>query len=193
MSKEEKKLRQQNKEKIKQEKAAAKAESRQEKAAAKAESKQEKQTAKAESKQEKQAAKEQSRQEKATSKELERQEKLQQKAEDNKRRHTDIKWDRLDNTAHLFPVIAGEAMSNVYRIAVTLKEEVQPEYLQQALDIVLPKFPGFNLRLRQGIFWYYFEENGKSAPRVQEERHFPCRFIRQNKKHSYLFRVTYYK
>ena len=84
-------------------------------------------------------------------------------------------------------------MSNVYRIAVTLKEEVQPEYLQQALDIVLPKFPGFNLRLRQGIFWYYFEENGKTAPRVQEERHFPCRFIRQNKNHSYLFRVTYYK
>ena len=123
----------------------------------------------------------------------EKQEKQQRKAEDNKRRHTDIKWDRLDNTAHLFPVIAGESMSNVYRIAVTLKEEVQPEYLQQALDIVLPKFPGFNLRLRQGIFWYYFEENGKSAPRVQEERHFPCRFIRQNKNHSYLFRVTYYK
>ena len=171
MSKEEKKLRQQNKEKIKKEKAAAKAES----------------------KQEKQAVKEQSRHEKAASKELEKQEKQQRKAEDNKRRHTDIKWDRLDNTAHLFPVIAGEAMSNVYRIAVTLKEEVQPEYLQQALDIVLPKFPGFNLRLRQGIFWYYFEENGKSAPRVQEERHFPCRFIRQNKNHSYMFRVTYYK
>ena len=121
MSKEEKKLRQQNKEKIKQEKAAAKAES----------------------KQEKQAVKEQSRHEKAASKELEKQEKQQRKAEDNKRRHTDIKWDRLDNTAHLFPVIAGEAMSNVYRIAVTLKEEVQPEYLQQALDIILPKFPGF--------------------------------------------------
>lgn len=182
MSKEEKKLRQQNKEKIKQEKAFAKAESKQEKAAAKAESKQEKQ-----------AVKEQSRHKKAASKELEKQEKQQRKAEDNKRRHTDIKWDRLDNTAHLFPVIAGESMSNVYRIAVTLKEEVQPEYLQQALDIVLPKFPGFNLRLRQGIFWYYFEENGKSAPRVQEERHFPCRFIRQNKNHSYLFRVTYYK
>ena len=57
MSKEEKKLRQQNKEKIKQEKAAAKAES----------------------KQEKQAVKEQSRHEKAASKELEKQEKQQRK------------------------------------------------------------------------------------------------------------------
>lgn len=105
----------------------------------------------------------------------------------------DIRWDRLDNTAHLFPVIAGESMSNVYRISVTLTELVQPELLQQALDIVLPKFDGFNLRLRQGVFWYYFEENGKPAPKVREESNFPCRFIQANKNRSYLFRVTYYK
>ena len=36
----------------------------------------------------------------------------------------DIKWDKLDNTANLFPVIAGEDMTNVYRISVTLKEEI---------------------------------------------------------------------
>ena len=39
----------------------------------------------------------------------------------------------------------------------------------------------------------YFEENGKKAPKVHEENTFPCRFIRPNKNHSYLFRVTYYK
>lgn len=105
----------------------------------------------------------------------------------------EIRWDRLDNTAHLFPVIAGENMSNVYRISVTLTERIQPEILQQALDVVLPKFAGFNVRLRRGIFWYYFEENGKPAPRVREESNFPCRFIQQNKNRSYMFRVTYYK
>lgn len=112
---------------------------------------------------------------------------------EKKRRYKEIRWERLDNTAHLFPVIAGESMSNVYRISVTLSELIQPELLQQALDIVLPKFDGFNLRLRQGVFWYYFEENGKPAPRVREEQNFPCRYIHQNKNHSYLFRVTYYK
>lgn len=111
----------------------------------------------------------------------------------DKKIYKDIRWERLDNTAHLFPVIAGESMSNVYRICVTLKEQVSPELLQEALDIVLPKFDGFNLRLRQGMFWYYFEENGKPAPRVREENTFPCRFIRQNKNQSYMFRVTYYK
>lgn len=112
---------------------------------------------------------------------------------EEKKSYKEIRWERLDNTAHLFPVIAGESMSNVYRISVTLSELVEPALLQEALDIVLPKFDGFNLRLRQGIFWYYFEENGKPAPRVRKEHTFPCRFIHQNKNHSYMFRVTYYK
>lgn len=115
------------------------------------------------------------------------------KEKERQRNQRDIRWDRLDNTAHLFPVIAGESMSNVYRISITLTEEIQPELLQKALDIVLPKFDGFNLRLRRGVFWYYFEENGKPAPKVREENTYPCRFIQQNKNNSYMFRVTYYK
>ena len=110
----------------------------------------------------------------------------------NKKRRT-IRWDKLDITAHIFPVIAGESMTNVYRISVTLCEEIVPHILQQALDIVLPKFDVFNVRLRMGVFWYYFEENGKKAPRVVEEGLFPCRQIQPNRNQSYLFRVTYYK
>ena len=116
-----------------------------------------------------------------------------QKRKREKKAYREIRWDRLDNTAHLFPVIAGENMSNVYRISVTLTELVQPDILQQALNIVLPKMDGFNLRLRMGVFWYYFEENGKPAPKVREESNFPCRYIQQNQNHSYMFRVTYYK
>ena len=70
-------------------------------------------------------------------------------------RSREPKWDKLDNTAHLFPVIAGDDMTNVYRISVVLKEPVVGTILQDALDMVLPKFDGFNVRLRQGIFWYY--------------------------------------
>lgn len=110
-----------------------------------------------------------------------------------KGRPHEIRWEKLDNTAHLFPVIATEQMSNVYRLSVTLNELVEPGLLQQALDIVLPKFDGFNLRLRNGVFWNYFEENNKPAPRVREEREFPCRYIRPNRNNSYLFRVSYYR
>ena len=105
----------------------------------------------------------------------------------------EIRWEKLDNTAHLFPVIAGEQTSNVFRISVTLTELIEPKLLQKALDTVLPKFDSFNLRLRRGVFWHYFEENGKKAPRVTIENGYPCRFIRANKNNSYLFKVTYYK
>ncbi len=110
-----------------------------------------------------------------------------------RRRVREPKWDKLDNTAHLFPVIAGENMTNVYRISVILKEPVIGDTLQQALDMVLPKFDGFNVRLRKGFFWYYFEENGKPAPEVREESAYPCRYIIQNRNNNYMFRVTYYK
>lgn len=110
-----------------------------------------------------------------------------------KRNTNEIKWDKLDNTAHLFPVIAGESMSNVYRIAVTLKEEIKPELLQKALQQVLPWFDVFNVRIRSGIFWYYFETNQKPAPDVKEEYRYPCQYISPNRNRNYLFRVNYYK
>ncbi|MBQ6843430.1 MAG: hypothetical protein IJO60_02215 [Agathobacter sp.] len=104
-----------------------------------------------------------------------------------------LRWDKLDNTALIFPVIAGEGMTNTYRISVELNEEIQPELLQEALGIILPKFNVFNVRLRMGVFWYYFEENNKPAPKVTEEELFPCRYIQPNKNNSYLFSVSYYK
>ena len=112
------------------------------------------------------------------------------KKETNRR---NIRWDKLDNTALIFPVVAGEGMTNTYRISVELQEEIQPELLQEALDIVLPKFNVFNVRIRMGVFWYYFEENNKPAPRVTEEELFPCRYIKPNRNNSYLFHVSYYK
>lgn len=122
--------------------------------------------------------------------------KLERRKKRDKRiyeRNKEIKWDKLDNTAHLFPVIAGIGFSNVYRLCMVLKEEIQKDLLQQALDETLPLFPVFNTRLRQGMFWYYFEENGKRAPKVVEEAAYPCQYIEAATNRSYLFRVTYYK
>ena len=109
------------------------------------------------------------------------------------KRSNQIKWDKLDNTAHLFPVIANETMSSVYRISVTLREEIRQELLQEALEMVLPWFDTFNSRMKKGFFWYYFETNRKSAPKVVEERTYPCLYMEPYKNHNYLFRVTYYK
>ncbi|MBS5282855.1 MAG: MFS transporter [Clostridiales bacterium] len=102
------------------------------------------------------------------------------------------KWHRLDNTGKLFPMIANENLSNVFRVSAVLKEEVVPELLQRALEEVLPFFKGFSVRLKRGFFWYYFEEN-KRQPFIEEEQGAPCRYIDPKSNQMYLFRVTYFR
>lgn len=103
-----------------------------------------------------------------------------------------VRWDKLDNTANLFPVIASESRSNVWRISVSLTENVDPVLLQEALNRILPWFTLFRMRLRKGVFWYYFEENRKPVPHVVQEHSFPGAYIDRSRNHHYMFRVTYY-
>lgn len=109
------------------------------------------------------------------------------------KREKNLKWDKLDNTAQLFPVIAREGMSNVYRVSVLLREEIDGNALQLALEKVLPHFRNFQMTLKKGIFWHYFEENEKELPRVVEENTYPCLYINPYANNNYLFRMSYYK
>lgn len=69
---------------------------------------------------------------------------------------------------------------------------VQEEYLQQALDITLEKYPLFLSVIRKGLFWFYLEESEKKAI-VKEEDQPPCSTIFVQDRKSLLFEVTYYK
>ena len=100
-------------------------------------------------------------------------------------------WRRLDNTGKLFPLVSSGRLSNVFRIAVTLKEEIEPEVLQQALEDILPQFESFRVRLRRGLFWYYFETNHRKIA-VEKEDAYPCQYISHKVAPYYLFRVSYY-
>lgn len=101
------------------------------------------------------------------------------------------KWRRLDNTGKLFPLVSSSSLSNVFRIAVTLKEEINPAVLQQALDDILPQFEGFRVRLKRGLFWYYFETNHREIT-VEKEDTYPCQFISHKIAPYYLLRVSYF-
>lgn len=101
-------------------------------------------------------------------------------------------WRKLDNTAKLFAAVAGEDLSNVFRISVSLKDEVCPKALERALSEVLKEFESFRVRLRRGFFWNYFETNNKE-PLIEKECTYPCKFIDPHSSHQYLFRVSYYK
>ncbi|WP_124064817.1 DUF6320 domain-containing protein [Clostridium sp. E02] len=101
------------------------------------------------------------------------------------------RWRRLDNTAKIFPVIASENLSNVFRISVVLNEEVVPGTLQRALEEILPQFEGFSVKLKKGFFWYYFEHNGR-MPVIERESTYPCKYIDPHSNQLFLFRVTYF-
>lgn len=118
---------------------------------------------------------------------------IESKGNPKQLRKEKLAWDKLDNTANLFPVIANEDMTNVYRISVNLTQEVDRVLLQEALNRILPQFSTFRMRLRMGFFWYYFEENTSPAPIVREEYSHPGAYIDKSRNHHYMFRVTYYK
>ena len=49
------------------------------------------------------------------------------------------KWRKLDNAALAFPLVTGKDDTRVFRFYCELKEEVDPELLQQALDETMEK------------------------------------------------------
>ncbi len=111
---------------------------------------------------------------------------------DIKKANPEAKWHRLDNTANIFPVVANRNYSSVYRISVSLIEDIRPEILQRALDETLPRFGSIKVRLRHGFFWYYFEANDRPC-RVSPEMPNPCSYFLPAQNNHYLFRVTYFR
>lgn len=98
----------------------------------------------------------------------------------------------LDNAALIFPAIRRRNWSNVFRESVTLGEEIDPVILQRAVEDLMPRFPSFYLRLRRGVFWYYLEEV-KSPPRVQEDFAYPLTFMRAKEMSRCCLRVLYFR
>jgi len=103
-----------------------------------------------------------------------------------------LPWRRLDNSAKIFPMSTGERYSTVFRLSAVLKNEIQPEILQTAVESTLEKYEAFKVRMKAGLFWYYLEQNNK-VPRVEEERDYPCKYINPRRNRGYLFKVTYFK
>lgn len=101
-------------------------------------------------------------------------------------------WLRLDNSAKLFPLIVNKNNKNMFTLNFTLKEKVNPEILQQALTITLPRFPSIKVTMRKGIFWYYFEDNERPAI-VYQLSDTPFKKITPNNCNGYQFRVSYFE
>ena len=72
-----------------------------------------------------------------------------------------------------------------------LKQDIDKELLNTALRVTLSRFPAFAVRMKKGLFWYYFDPND-NIPEAEVERVPVCRSINIDETKGYLFRVNYY-
>ena len=102
-------------------------------------------------------------------------------------------WYKLDLSANVYPTLQRKNFSNVYRISLSLKENIQPDILQKALDMTLSRFPTFQVALRKGLFWRYLEANHRPGPFVQKDIENPCMPMHFKANNRYLIRIYYYE
>lgn len=102
-----------------------------------------------------------------------------------------IKWFRLDNAGKLYPSIMSTRVSTVFRLSFTLTQLVDVIILQKALDNIMVRFPYFQVNLKKGLFWYYFEHTN-NTPLVEEETYYPCMFLHYKKRRTFPFRILHY-
>ncbi len=107
-------------------------------------------------------------------------------------RKNSFEWIRLDNAGKIFPGQNMRRWSNVFRLGVQLKEEINPEILKEALEITLRRIPGLKVRMRKGFFWNYFEANDMECP-VNPDIKNHCYRINFKENNGYLFRVYYHE
>ena len=101
-------------------------------------------------------------------------------------------WYRLDTAALIFPAITRRDWSNAFRVSACLKDEIDAEILQQAVDALRPRFPSYYVTLRKGVFWYYLEESRESV-KVQNDYAYPLTFMSSRELKHNCLRVLVYK
>lgn len=102
------------------------------------------------------------------------------------------RWLRLDNAGKIFPYVSKKNFANVFRVSFYLKDAIKPDILQNAVDDLKYRFPTFFVKMRTGIFWYYYEVNERKFE-VKKETAFLCSYKSKNKNNGYLLDILYYQ
>jgi len=103
-----------------------------------------------------------------------------------------MRWVRLDNAAKIYPAARRSNWSNIYRLSVTLREDVDTSILKSALDVTVKRFPSIAARLRKGMFWYYLQQV-EAAPQILDEYSYPLVYMSDKEMTKCALRIIVYQ
>lgn len=104
------------------------------------------------------------------------------------------RWYRVDTAGIIYSALQTDNYSAVYRCSAVMTDRVDPDALQRAAEQTMPRFPALHVRIKRGMFWYYFEpEDRPGRPKVQPDIANPCAPLRRREKGSALLRIYYYE
>lgn len=99
---------------------------------------------------------------------------------------------KLDNSAIVYPSAKTKKWSAMFKIAITLKEEIDVDILSDALKVTLNRFPCFKTTLKKGFFWHYLKRID-GIPPINEDVIHPMETLNIKENNGFLFRVRYAK
>ncbi|RLI69072.1 MAG: hypothetical protein DRP02_11390 [Candidatus Gerdarchaeota archaeon] len=95
---------------------------------------------------------------------------------------------RLDSAGKLFTYSSSRKIPCVYRFWAEMKELVDVDILQKALNTTFTRFPYFQVQLTRGLFWHRWKK-ALYPPRVEKEKKYPCQFIPIRNKNTFPYRI----
>ncbi|MFW6600287.1 alcohol acetyltransferase [Propionibacteriaceae bacterium Y2011] len=101
-------------------------------------------------------------------------------------------WVKLDNASNIFLAARSASDPKVFRLAAELDHEVDPDVLQDALDLTHERYPLYRAVLRAGVFWYYLQDSDL-RPEATEEDLPTCWAIYRPNRRNLLFRVSHHR
>lgn len=101
-------------------------------------------------------------------------------------------WFKIDNAGKVFPAISNQERSNVFRLSMSLQHTIDRAFLEQAVNLILPRFEVFAVRIKTGFFWQYFDSN-QNHFKVEKEPAIITQYFQPRKNQHYLFKVYYFQ
>lgn len=102
------------------------------------------------------------------------------------------KWIKLDNAATIYPATLSKKYAGMFRMSAKLKENIDKEILNKALNNVIKRFPMYRYELKQGVFWHYFKFNNKKI-KIQEDYKNPLLRINFKENSNFMFRIRVFE